>query len=126
MHWVIMPLRRYADFSGRSQRKEFWLFVLAAGFLLGVEIGIAETSRILGGILVSVTALGLFIPYLAVKVRRFHDQDKSGWMILLGVIPYVGGLITLVFMCIDGTQGPNRFGEDPKSQPRGDLQNIFA
>lgn len=56
----------------------------------------------------------MFIPGLAVQVRRFHDQDKSGWFILLGFIPYIGGLILFVFMCLEGTRGPNRFGPDPK------------
>lgn len=59
----------------------------------------------------------LLIPSIAVQVRRFHDQDKSGWMVLLNFVPYVGGLIVLVFMCLEGTRGPNRFGEDPKELP---------
>lgn len=59
-------------------------------------------------------ALAIFIPSLAVQVRRFHDQDKSGWFVLLGFIPYVGGIIVLVFMCLEGTKGKNRFGDDPK------------
>ena len=63
--------------------------------------------------------LAIFIPMLAVQVRRFHDQDLSGWFILLGFIPYLGGLIMLVFMCIDGTPGPNRFGPDPKGRGEG-------
>jgi len=58
--------------------------------------------------------LGVLIPNLAVQVRRFHDQDKSGWFVLLGLIPYIGGLILLVFMLFEGTRGSNRFGEDPK------------
>ena len=55
------------------------------------------------------------MPAIAVQVRRFHDQDKSGWFVLLGLIPYVGGLIVLVFMCLPGTPGPNRFGPRPAS-----------
>jgi uncharacterized membrane protein YhaH (DUF805 family) len=57
--------------------------------------------------------LASIIPYLAVHVRRFHDQDRSGWFYLLAFIPYVGSLVVLVFMCLRGTHGPNRFGEDP-------------
>ncbi len=53
-------------------------------------------------------ALAVFIPTIAVQVRRFHDQDKSGWMLLLAFIPYLGGLIVLIFMCLEGTRGPNR------------------
>ena len=68
----------------------------------------------LGGALLGIFALGSFIPALAVQVRRFHDQDKSGWMVLLAFIPFIGGLIVLVFMCLEGTRGGNRFGPDPK------------
>ena len=60
--------------------------------------------------------LASFLPGLAVQVRRFHDQNLSGWLVLLGLIPYIGGIIVLVFMCIDGTKGPNQYGEDPKGQ----------
>jgi uncharacterized membrane protein YhaH (DUF805 family) len=64
--------------------------------------------------LVGIILLAFLIPSIAVQVRRFHDQDKSGWFILLGLIPYIGGIILFVFMCIEGTRGPNRFGPDPK------------
>jgi len=74
-------------------------------------------------LIICVVALALFIPSLAVTVRRFHDQDKSGWYILLGFIPYVGSLILLVFMCLDGTRGENRFGPDPKGPDHG---QVFA
>lgn len=57
--------------------------------------------------------LGNFIPNIAIAVRRFHDQNQSGWMYLLAFIPYLGRPIILIFMCIDGTHGENRFGEDP-------------
>ena len=65
-------------------------------------------------------ALFTFIPNLAVAVRRLHDQDKSGWMILLALIPLVGGIIVLVFMLLDGTRGPNQYGPDPKGPAHGD------
>jgi uncharacterized membrane protein YhaH (DUF805 family) len=126
MEWMIMPLRRYADFSGRSRRKEYWMFVLFQILVLVplmlVAIALDGTSGdasdpFSGGLTLAV--LGIYflvflIPGLAVQVRRFHDQDKSGWFILLGFIPYIGGLILLVFMCLPGTRGPNRFGPDPK------------
>ena len=81
------------------------------------------TAGIIGGLV----AIALFIPSLAVQIRRFHDQDKSGWFVLLAFIPYVGGLIVLVFMCIEGTPGPNRFGSDPKD-PRNlnGLTEVFS
>ena len=130
MDWLLMPLRRYADFQGRSRRKEYWMFalgILIAYVILAVLAAMLvgsspDPDNPLGGamaipILLFVAAI--FIPSLAVQVRRFHDQDKSGWMVLLGLIPFVGGVILLVFMCLEGTAGPNRFGPDPKANERG-------
>ena len=124
MEWMLMPLRRYAEFSGRSRRKEYWMFALgliivyALCFLVLGGLGAAASDREGGGALfmipIMILALALFIPSLAVQVRRFHDQDKSGWFVLLSLIPFVGGLVVLVFMCLEGTRGPNRFGPDPK------------
>ena len=144
MEWMLMPLRRYADFSGRSQRQEYWLFLLfyyllfaAAVVLLVVFAGLADVDAgsgkeaaapglFIGILLIGLLYLGLYIPLLAVKVRRFHDQDLSGWFVLLGFIPYLGGLITFIFMCIDGTAGPNRFGPDPKGRGGSMHAEIFA
>jgi uncharacterized membrane protein YhaH (DUF805 family) len=126
MEYMIMPLKRYADFSGRSRRKEYWMFVL---FQILILVPLVLITSLLAGpsadpadpfastgvlVLVVVYLLAFFIPGLAVQVRRFHDQDKSGWFILLGFIPYIGSLIIFVFMCLEGTRGPNRFGPDPK------------
>jgi len=129
MEWMLMPLRRYADFSGRSRRKEYWMFVLGV-IIVAVVIGIIEgilglSGSIAGayGPISAVFLLAIFIPALAVQVRRFHDQDKSGWFVLLSLIPLVGGLAVLVFMCLDGTQGQNRFGPDPKDPGQA---NVFA
>ncbi|HBK47248.1 MAG TPA: DUF805 domain-containing protein [Xanthomonadaceae bacterium] len=126
MEWMLMPLKRYADFSGRSRRKEYWMFALLQLVIygvLGVFLGIgAAMSRqdspgallILAVVLMVLVALALVVPSIAVAVRRFHDQDKSGWFYLLALIPYVGGLIVLIFMFFEGTQGPNQYGPDPK------------
>lgn len=129
MEWMLLPYKRYADFSGRSQRKEYWMFVLlfvivyvvglglmmAGGFSMS-GAGMAEPGMIfyLGAAILGIFILASIIPSIAVQVRRFHDQDRSGWMFLLNFIPYVGGLVVLVFMCLEGTRGPNRFGPDPK------------
>ncbi|WP_068084160.1 DUF805 domain-containing protein [Novosphingobium rosa] len=125
MEWMLLPYKRYADFSGRASRKEFWMFAL---FLVLVTCALISAAVIVspGGIQrpgyragsLFLIALGLFwlgsfVPYIAVHVRRFHDQDRSGWFYLLGFIPYIGGILLLVFMCRPGTPGANRFGEDP-------------
>lgn len=131
LEWMLMPYRRYADFSGRSRRKEYWMFTLlfvivyAVGFMLmatgapTVDPVTGEMSEgggllsSIGGIFLLLFVLGSFVPALAVMVRRFHDQDKSGWFALLSLIPIVS-LVVLVFMCLEGTRGPNQYGPDPK------------
>ncbi len=127
MEWALMPLRRYADFEGRSRRMEYWMFSLAV-FAVSVVVemllfstgGFSHGFNLLATLLVVplvLFSLALFIPSLAVTVRRLHDQDKSGWFILLGLIPVIGGLVVLVLMCLGGTPGENRFGPDPKAGP---------
>jgi uncharacterized membrane protein YhaH (DUF805 family) len=144
MEWMLMPLRRYADFSGRAQRQEYWMFYLftwllyiAAFILLAMMGGLPESGGKpgvdappmafnVGLLLILLLYLGLFIPTLAVKVRRFHDQDLGGGFVLLGFIPYLGPLVIFIFMCIDGTPGPNRFGPDPKERAGRYHADIFA
>jgi uncharacterized membrane protein YhaH (DUF805 family) len=137
MEWMFMPYRRYADFSGRSCRREYWMFTLlsiiiafgAVTLMLAGGAAVEGTGERagslfwIGGIAIIVWGLASFIPSIAVQVRRFHDQDRSGWMVLLGLIPYVGGLIVLVFMCLEGTRGPNRFGPDPLDPSNVDIFN---
>lgn len=132
LEWALLPLKRYADFSGRSRRKEFWLFTLLITVVMIVLSVVTGAGAVfmdpataasgagfgMGIILILLLSLALFIPGLAVQVRRFHDQDKSGWFVLLNFIPYLGGLIVLVFMCLEGTRGPNRFGPDPKEHDK--------
>ena len=127
LDWMLMPYKRYADFSGRSRRKEFWLFqlfVFIVYFVLMIVAGMGmssmtvdpETGAVSGGGLSSVMSIvvilfwvATIIPLIAVQVRRCHDQDKSGWFIL---VPIYG----FVLMFIEGTRGPNRFGPDPKAE----------
>ncbi len=83
----------------------------------GVVVNEAATPGplvwIAGGLMM-IFAFGTIVPSIAVTVRRFHDQDMTGWLYLLSFIPYIGWLIVFVFMCIDGTRGPNQYGDDPK------------
>jgi uncharacterized membrane protein YhaH (DUF805 family) len=133
--WAMRPLAHYADFEGRASRSEYWwfqLFQLIAYLVLGITFAIIGSA--VGGtgsgfltviILIGLLMLALVIPNLAVMARRFHDQDLSGWLILLYFIPYAGGLIIVVFMCIRGTDGPNRYGSDPFGDKRH-LERVFA
>ena len=127
MHWMLMPLRRYAEFSGRSRRKEYWSFVLL-NVLVGVFVGLVflvgyyadmsqtEMDTWLMPVvwLACLYSLATVIPGIAVTIRRLHDTDRSGWNILWGLVPLFGALLLLVYYISDGTSGPNRFGPDPK------------
>jgi len=125
MHWMLLPLKRYADFTGRSRRMEYWMFSLGLTvavalfvFAMFAFMDFTEAMDFPAAILlffgVGIIAwLAIIVPSLAVSVRRFHDQDLSGWFVLLGFIPYIGGLVMIVFMCLPGTKGDNRYGRDP-------------
>ncbi|AVQ06364.1 TPA: DUF805 domain-containing protein [Xanthomonas vasicola pv. zeae] len=127
MEWMLLPLKRYADFNGRSRRKEYWMFALMQTLVLIVLGGLfGVAAALMGGengpgaltwlilAVIMLFVLALIVPGIAVTVRRLHDQDKSGWFYLICLVPYVGAFILLVFMCIEGTPGPNRYGENPK------------
>jgi uncharacterized membrane protein YhaH (DUF805 family) len=103
----------YATFEGRASRSEYWFFalfhlllVLVSAILIPVGIGI---------LMLVVVGLGNFLPSLAVTVRRLHDTDHSGWTYLLILIPLVGPIILLIWLCSRGSWGDNRFGFDPLS-----------
>jgi uncharacterized membrane protein YhaH (DUF805 family) len=112
---ITSGFRNYVNFSGRAVRSEFWYWVLFA-ILASIVAGLIDLA--LFGIegsspINSLVGLALFLPGLAVSVRRLHDLDRSGWWILLGLIPLVGIIILIVWYCQRGTNGPNRFGPDP-------------
>ncbi|HLV41787.1 MAG TPA: DUF805 domain-containing protein [Brumimicrobium sp.] len=119
MEWYLKVLRQYADFNGRARRKEYWMFFLfnmlfafAAVFLDNI-FGTAN-PEIGYGVFYAIYVLAMFIPSLAVAVRRLHDIGKSGWMILVAFIPLVGGIWLLVLMVTEGKPGLNEYGENPK------------
>ena len=175
MHWMFLPLKRYAELSGRSRRTEYWMFVLFQ-ILLGVAFWVLM-AIVGGGALMSggdptalaaaggavmiifalygLVSLALIIPGIAVGVRRLHDTNRSGWWILAPLVGYVimavggvmaasnpdnpgiGGILAmvgmiaviglgitlLVFMLLEGTRGPNKYGPDPKGEA---LDQVFA
>ncbi len=142
MQWFLKCLRQYADFSGRARRAEYWWFALINGvvagalYLIGVIVTAATTTSqisvdadgnlvqtggpsIVGMFflgLFGLWSLALFLPGLAVTVRRLHDTNRSGWWFFLGFVPLVGAIMLLVFEATDGTPGPNQFGADPKGR----------
>ncbi len=116
MQWFMEALRKYADFSGRSRRKEYWFFVLFY-LIIYLVLAIVDTV-ILGsegiGLLTTLFALAMLIPGIAVSVRRLHDTGRSGWWILIGFIPFIGLIVLLVFYFQDSQPGQNDYGPNPK------------
>jgi uncharacterized membrane protein YhaH (DUF805 family) len=118
-------LRKYADFSGRASVREFWMFVvgnLIIGFLGGIAvlilailIGLGSRNYILGALVYMIIAGGyglyIIIPSISIAVRRLHDQDKSGAFYFITFIPYIGPIIILIFMCLQGNLGVNQYGD---------------
>jgi len=128
MNYYLSVLKKYAIFSGRSQRAEYWYFFLF-NIIISIVLGIISTvvgddSSILG-ILYS---LAVLIPGIAVSVRRLHDVGKSGWMLLIGLIPLIGAIWLLVLMVTDSNPGDNKYGPNPKELkqhklPKNTLRN---
>jgi uncharacterized membrane protein YhaH (DUF805 family) len=124
-YWMFEPLRKYASFSGRARRREYWWFevftalVVAAltivdGFIVGWDmIGIYGL-----GPLGAIAVLAFFLPNLAVSVRRLHDRDKSGWWLLITLVPLIGFLFLFYNYISAGTPGDNSYGPDPKAGER--------
>ncbi len=116
MEWYLKVLKNYATFTGRARRKEYWMFVLfniIAGIVLFILDFIIGTYFVLYGLY----GLGIIIPSLAVTVRRLHDTGKSGWWILICLVPIIGGIWLLVLLIIEGTAGDNPYGPSPKAAP---------
>ncbi|MCA0979295.1 DUF805 domain-containing protein [Qipengyuania flava] len=123
LEWMLRPLKRYADFNGRSPRREFWMFMLLTNLVAAVltMVFLGDTNFLgrtgtLGNLAFGILILGLLgviIPYLAVQARRFHDQGRSGWFAALNLIPFIGVFIALGFMLVPGDQGENDYGPDP-------------
>ena len=119
MNWVQTVFRKYAVFDGRAQRSEFWYFVLfnlVVSIVLAIVDSIIGTGRLLGGqgLLGGLYALAILIPGLAVGARRLHDIGKSGWWLLLGLIPLIGTLVLIYFWVQDSQAGSNEHGANPK------------
>jgi uncharacterized membrane protein YhaH (DUF805 family) len=117
--WAMRPLKKYADFSGRAPRAEYWWFYLLTvvayivAMILDSIVGAGGAGGF--GLLSIVVMLGLLLPSLAAGVRRLHDTDRSGWWLLIALVPLVGAIVLLVFWVLEGTRGDNRFGPDPYS-----------
>ena len=119
MNWYLEVLKKYAVFSGRARRKEFWFFVL---FNIIISIVLAVIDGVTGsfsaeagmGLLGGIYTLAVLIPGIAVSVRRLHDTERSGWWLLIALVPLIGAIVLLVFMVQDSKPGQNQYGANPK------------
>jgi uncharacterized membrane protein YhaH (DUF805 family) len=124
MNWYLKVLKQYADFSGRARRKEFWMFSLfnlifaivamMLDYVLGTTFDGPYGQSSNHGWLYPIYCLVIFIPGLAVGVRRLHDIGKSGWNYFIALIPLVGPIMLLVWTCEDSQAGENKWGTNPK------------
>jgi uncharacterized membrane protein YhaH (DUF805 family) len=119
MSWFLAALRKYATFSGRARRSEYWFFFL---FYLLIVFGLALVDAMLGtpddgeglGLLSGLFVLAMLLPSLAVGVRRLHDIGRSGWWLLVSFVPLIGAIVLLVFAVRDSDPGDNAYGPNPK------------
>ena len=116
MNWYIKVVKKYASFSGRARRAEFWYFTLF-NFIIAFAIGFVEAllSSNDVNILSSLYSLFIFLPSLGVSIRRLHDTGRSGWWILINLIPLIGWIVYIVFVCQDSQPEENQYGKNPKS-----------
>ncbi|MFC1415682.1 DUF805 domain-containing protein [Streptacidiphilus cavernicola] len=112
MNWYVDVLKNYVGFSGRARRQEYWMFFL---FNVIAYIVLAIIDAVIGSsILGIIYGLAVLLPSLAVAARRLHDTGRSGWWILIGIVPLVGWIILIVFLATEGQPNDNQFGPSPK------------
>ena len=120
MNWFLVVLKKYATFSGRAQRAEYWWFYLISTLII---IGLSLIDQATGtldeetgmGLLTTLYSLAILIPSIAVGVRRLHDTGRSGWWLLIGLIPVIGSIVLIVFFVLDSEPGDNAYGANPKA-----------
>lgn len=117
MNYYLDAFKKFAVFSGRARRVEFWMFALIN---ILISIAIAALENILGiaqggqGVLSTIYSLVVLIPSLAIGTRRLHDTGRSGWWLLLSLVPIVGAIVLIIFLAGDSQPGANKFGPNPK------------
>lgn len=116
VHWYVDVLKKYATFSGRAGRPEFWMFTLIS-FVISIVLAVIDALLGTGIIIETVYDLAVFLPSLAVGVRRLHDTDRSGWWLLIGLIPIVGLIVLIVFWATAGKPQENAYGPNPQGVP---------
>jgi uncharacterized membrane protein YhaH (DUF805 family) len=120
MNWYLAAWRKFAVFTGRSRRKEYWFFALfnfiALVLLASVDYATGTLDEEMGvGLLSGIYTLAAIIPSIGVSIRRLHDIGRTGWWILIGFVPLIGSIVLLVFALLDSQPGDNQYGPNPKS-----------
>lgn len=127
MDWYMKVLRQYANFAGRARRKEYWFFVLFNFILVFVLAAIDRQTGLLihggavgtpdgsVGLLSGLYSLAVLLPSLGVSIRRLHDTNRTGWWLLISLVPVLGFIVLLIFFVAAGTPGSNAYGADPKA-----------
>ncbi|MDT0448112.1 DUF805 domain-containing protein [Streptomyces hesseae] len=116
MNWYVDVLKKYAVFNGRARRQEYWMFTLVSS-VISIVLTILDNVLGTGSILGTLYIVAVLLPSLAVTVRRLHDTDRSGWWVLIGLVPLAGLIVLLVFTCLDSTPRHNAHGPSPKHVP---------
>jgi uncharacterized membrane protein YhaH (DUF805 family) len=120
MSWYLDVLKKYAVFSGRARRREYWMFILINAIVAGILASLGALTSRDGGVslftwLSGLYGLAVFLPALGVLIRRLHDTNRRGWWMFISLVPLVGWIILLVFLIQDSSLGTNRFGPNPKA-----------
>ena len=120
MNWYLDVLKKYFVFQGRARRKEYWMFTLF-NMLAYIVLMIVEGVLGMGGeggigLLSTIYTLAVLLPALGVSVRRLHDTGRSGWWLLISLVPLIGGIVLLVFLILDSQPGANQYGSNPKEE----------
>jgi uncharacterized membrane protein YhaH (DUF805 family) len=113
MEWYIKVIQNYVGFSGRARRKEYWMFVVF-NVIISVILSLLQSLIHIQPFLTSLYSLAVLLPSLAVSIRRLHDTGRTGWWVLIALIPIIGSIILIVFMCLDSQEGDNQYGPNPK------------
>jgi len=119
MNWYLEVLKKYAEFDGRASRQEYWFFmlfnILISAFLATIDFFSGTFNFETGlGLLSGIYSVAVLIPGIAVTVRRLHDTDRSGWWLLIALIPVIGAIVLFIFTVLDSTSGDNQYGSNPK------------
>lgn len=113
MQWYLNAFKNYATFQGRARRKEYWMFFLI-NFIITILLEILAAASGVFLVLFVLYAIAIILPSLAVGARRLHDTGRSGWWQLLSLIPFVGGIVLIIFFCLNSKEGNNKYGSNPK------------